>query len=328
MGVTGLLPQLGPLIRHGNIYAAASGRRVGVDGHVWLHQLAYAHAQSIVLDRDYKPLAADFLQRAQEALGHGIDLVFVFDGAPTPAKRETDTGRAVRRAKAIAALQYNITEPDQKLLRAAVGLGWPAVTAVIRQLRKAGIAYIVAPHEGDAQLAYLQQLGLVWGVTTVDSDFIVHGMTNVFFNVNWRTGKCRRWERKSAEDPSSWPESREPITPFLSLLRGAGLGLVTCFALVNGCDYGTKVHGVGTKTSIHLLQMVAEEHGVLSLRGPDTAVPLLAAALKTVATGKNLVLDCSNLPGLLTDHVSDACRFIQPGHMDNNCFGGSRHVQV
>ena len=139
MGVTGLLPQLGPLIRHANFYAAASGRRVGVDGHVWLHQLAYAHAQSIVLDRDYKPLAADFLQRAQQALGPGFDLVFVFDGAPTPAKRETNEGRAVRRAKAIAALQFNLTEPDPKLLRAAAGLGWHAVEAVIRVLRKAGI---------------------------------------------------------------------------------------------------------------------------------------------------------------------------------------------
>ncbi len=78
---------------------------------MWLHQLAYAHVQSIVLNRDdYKPLAADFLQRAKQASGHGFDLVFVFDGAPTPAKRETDSGRAVRRAKAIAVLQY-IVQP-------------------------------------------------------------------------------------------------------------------------------------------------------------------------------------------------------------------------
>ncbi len=51
---------------------------------------------------------------------------------------------------------YNLTEPDPKLLRAAVGSGWYAVEAIIRVLRKAGITYIVAPHEGDAQLAYLQ----------------------------------------------------------------------------------------------------------------------------------------------------------------------------
>ena len=266
---------------------------------MWLHQLAYAHAQSIVLDRDYKPLAADFLQRAQQALGRGVDLVFVFDGASTPAKRETDSGRAVRRAKAIAALQYNLTEPDPKLLRAAVGLGWQAVVAVIQLLRKAGITYIIAPHEGDTQLAYLQRQGLVWGVSTVDSDFVVHGMSNVFFNVRWGTGKCRRWCRQIAEDPSSWPESSESRTPFLNLLRGAGLGLVTCFALVNGCDYGTKVHGVGTMTNINVLQKVAEEHGVLSLSEPVIAVPFLAAALKTVASGKSQMLHCSSMSALL-----------------------------
>ncbi len=30
---------------------------------MWLPKLAYAHAQSIVLDHDYKPLAFAFLQR-------------------------------------------------------------------------------------------------------------------------------------------------------------------------------------------------------------------------------------------------------------------------
>ena len=173
-------------------------------------------------------------------------------------------------------------------------MGWPAVEAIIRVLRKARITYVVAPHEGDAQLAYLQQIGLVWGVTTVDSDFIVHGMTNVFFNVNWRAGKCRRWERQLAEDPSTWLQSSESKTPFLNLLRGAGLGLVTCFALVNGCDYGTKVLGVGTKTRITILQKVAEEHGVLSLGEPRLAVPLLDIALKIVGTGKAMMLDCSS----------------------------------
>ena len=69
-------------------------------------------------------------------------------------------------------------------------------------------------------------------------------------------------------DPSAWHESSEARIPFVNPLRGARLGLVTCFALVNACDYGTKVHGVGAMTNINVLQKVTEEHGVLSLMEP------------------------------------------------------------
>jgi len=82
MGLKDLLPELGPLVCMSNIYAVARGRRVDVDGHVWLHQLAYAHAQSIALDRVYQPLAINFLQQAHVALGRGLELLFVFDVPP------------------------------------------------------------------------------------------------------------------------------------------------------------------------------------------------------------------------------------------------------
>ena len=77
-------------------------KRVGIDAHVCLHKLAYAHSQSIVIDGDdYKPpLALDFAQEAQIVMGRGIELMFVFNGRPTPAKLETDQASQVRRAKA------------------------------------------------------------------------------------------------------------------------------------------------------------------------------------------------------------------------------------
>ena len=63
-----------------------------MDGHVWLQQLAYPYTQSIV-ETTYTPLAMAFLQPTQVALGRGLELVFVFDGARTPAKEETDLER-------------------------------------------------------------------------------------------------------------------------------------------------------------------------------------------------------------------------------------------
>ena len=121
-----------------NVFELSKGRRIGVDGHVWLHNLAYQHAESIVVLHDYRSLARDFLQRAVTAQGYGCQLLFVFDGAPTPAKSETDQARQVRRQKAMQQVMYEEV-PDAKTLRAAVSLGWEAVKAVLIELTISGL---------------------------------------------------------------------------------------------------------------------------------------------------------------------------------------------
>ena len=275
MGIPGLLKQVGPLLTRENLYAIARGRTVGVDGHVWLHQLAYGFAQCIVVEKNYQPLARQFLQQALTAQSHGVTMVFVFDGAPTPAKRETDQSRQVRRAKAVAKLQLGL-DPDPKVLRAAVALGWAAVEAVIRLLRQYGIPYLVAPYEADAQLALLCRESLVWGVTTVDSDFIVHGMANIFFKVQWRTGRCHMYRRSLLENPASWPVTAEvQQSPLLQIVRSAGLEVLLCFGLLVGCDYGTKIKGVGGKKAVRILQDLSEAFGVGVLACASSALDRL-----------------------------------------------------
>lgn len=46
-------------------------------------------------------------------------------------------------------------------------------------LKQAGIEYIVAPYEADAQLAYLSISGYVDAVITEDSDLLAYGATRV-----------------------------------------------------------------------------------------------------------------------------------------------------
>jgi len=46
---------------------------------------------------------------------------------------------------------------------------------VILALRQAGIKYMVAPYESDAQLALLSKEGLVDVVISEDSDLLVYG---------------------------------------------------------------------------------------------------------------------------------------------------------
>ena len=75
MGVQDLLKLVDPLLRKGNIFALARGRRIGIDGHVILHRLAYHHAHSIVVDNDFGPLARDTVQTFQMILGKGVDVL-------------------------------------------------------------------------------------------------------------------------------------------------------------------------------------------------------------------------------------------------------------
>ncbi len=47
-----------------------------------------------------------------------------------------------------------------------------------------GIAYVVAPYEADAQLAYMFQEKLIDFVVTEDSDLLAYGVTKVLFKMD------------------------------------------------------------------------------------------------------------------------------------------------
>ena len=287
MGIPGILKHVNAVCTRENIYYLCRGKRLGIDAFVWLHMLAYSNAQSIVVDKNLEPLAQAFLQQCLMVQGHGVELLFVFDGAPTPAKRVTDQGRQARRAKAISQLHLD-QEPDPKTLRAAVSLGWAAVEAVITLLRQHGIPYIVAPYEADAQLALLSRQGLIWAAATVDSDFIVHGLHNIFFKVNWRSGRCHYYNREILEDPSMWPAATTKCSDLMELVKEGGLEVLLCFALLVGCDYDTKIKGVGPKLSVALLkEMVKSSGGVGVLQDAIKMVDALAPLVMALASASD-----------------------------------------
>lgn len=46
-------------------------------------------------------------------------------------------------------------------------------------LKDRGVAFVVAPYEADAQMAYLALRGDVWAVVTEDSDLLAYGCPRV-----------------------------------------------------------------------------------------------------------------------------------------------------
>jgi exonuclease-1 len=53
---------------------------------------------------------------------------------------------------------------------------------LIKALRREKVAYIVAPYEADAQLAYLERCNVIDAVVTEDSDLLVFGCRTVSFS--------------------------------------------------------------------------------------------------------------------------------------------------
>ena len=60
---------------------------------------------------------------------------------------------------------------------------------LIKALRREKVAYIVAPYEADAQLAYLERCNVIDAVVTEDSDLLVFGCRTVSF-ARPRSARC------------------------------------------------------------------------------------------------------------------------------------------
>jgi exonuclease-1 len=136
--VNDLTSQLRPAIRKVNIAVSCRGLRVGVDAGVWLHVFCQCCADEVVLHKKYGGVVERFLARAAYLQSIGIILVFVFDGAPCPAKFGTDAQRAGRRALAYAKVEQAngaLTQPSSTDLRAAISVNWEMKSEVIDALR-------------------------------------------------------------------------------------------------------------------------------------------------------------------------------------------------
>ena len=59
----------------------------------------------------------------------------------------------------------------------------------VQALKQAGIPYVVAPYEADAQMAYMARSGIVDLVITEDSDLLAYGCPEVVFKLQ-RSGDC------------------------------------------------------------------------------------------------------------------------------------------
>ncbi|KNC51104.1 uncharacterized protein AMSG_06449 [Thecamonas trahens ATCC 50062] len=245
MGIQGLLPLLAEVTKRTHVSSFA-GQTFGVDISCWLHAGATRCATQLALGQPTRGYVDFVLDRIACLRHNKVSPYVVFDGQSLPAKAGTNTARSARRAEAKALGEALLRKGDhagaKDAFKRAVSITSTMVRHVQHALKAAGIPFVVAPFEADAQLAWLQISGVVDAVLTEDSDLLVFGVTSMVCKMTY-AGDC----------------SHVDLSPG-ALARVTALKLATfdhklfrAMCILSGCDYLPSIRGIGLKTANSLL---------------------------------------------------------------------------
>ncbi|GFW53235.1 exonuclease 1 [Trichonephila clavipes] len=103
---------------------------------------------------------------------------------------------------------------------------------VIEACKRKHVDCIVAPYEADAQLAYLNKIGMVQLIITEDSDLILFGCTNIFFKMD-NCGGGLLYEKENLDKSFGTKASKFCFEKFRYM------------CILSGCDYLQSLPGIG-----------------------------------------------------------------------------------
>ncbi|KAK4537362.1 hypothetical protein CDCA_CDCA12G3387 [Cyanidium caldarium] len=251
MGIHSLLPVLKPICFERHISEFRHGR-AGVDGYSWLHKGAASCAVELCTGgetaaeraRGCRRYVEYFMLRVRMLRHYQVEPVVVFDGGRVPAKERTEQDRRRSRDKHLALGRRELARGNlaaaEAFLQRAVDVTPHMALEVIRELRKAGVAYCVAPYEADAQLAYLSRHELVDVIITEDSDLVVYRAKRIFFKMD-RYGYGELFEYRNLgaiNEPNLLTFTPE---------------MLMWMCVLAGCDFFEGVPGVGVRRAHQLV---------------------------------------------------------------------------
>ena len=127
----------------------------------------------------------------------------------------------------------------RKRLKAAAVITNQMVCSVILNLRSAGIPYLVAPYEADAQLAFLSRERIVDFVVAEDADLIVFGVQRILLKLK-RSPDVEADLFDADRMRGDWQDP--------DFLRKV--------CILSVCDYLPNLPGVGLQTAINFLRQI------------------------------------------------------------------------
>ena len=249
---------------------ALRGRRLALDGNGELYQFL-----ALIRQRDGTPLhdqtgritshlSGLFYRSTRLIADYGLQLVYVFDGAPPALKAaEIAHRRAVRqryeeeleqaRAAGDLARAYSKSTMTSRLTR-------DMVNEAMTLLRLMGIPVVQAPSEGEAQAAHMARAGAVWAAASKDYDSLLFGATRL---VRFLTLSGKEFLPSRGAFRALTPEVID-LPRMLAALDITREQLVDLGILV-GTDFNPGVKGIGPKKALALVQ----RHGAIEQMPPE-----------------------------------------------------------
>ena len=175
----------------------------------------------------------------------GVVPFLIFDGDYLPSKAATEADRAKRREDSrkagLGLLNVGKTSQAYLELQKAVDVTPEMARQLIEELKKAGVKYIVAPYEADAQLVYLERTRIIDGILSEDSDLLVFGAKCLLTKLD-QYGNCIEINKVN------FCACREIN------LTGWSEREFRQMAILSGCDYLASINNMGLKTAYRMVR--------------------------------------------------------------------------
>jgi len=248
MGVTGLLKALKP-ITFDVLLPDYKGKTAGVDGHAWLHKAAYGCARAVVKGLKCDTYVNYIMKNIRTLHNCGVTPIVVFDGAPLPMKNEENKKRRqLRKQNKEKAEQLEASgdmQGAETYYQKSISITFQMVMNCVAALKQNNVQYIIAPYEGDSQLAYMFTSGMVDFCITEDSDLLVFGVRNIFTKLNHQlgTGQGINLDRLETYQPDKKQNNRTDLCSVMKWFRNH-VDFVH-MAVLSGCDYLNSLRGIG-----------------------------------------------------------------------------------
>lgn len=244
MGIENLLKFLNPYFHKRNIQEF-KGKKIGIDGYVWLHKSLYGNNLKMAFDEDPNSFLIFLKKKTEKFLEWGLIPIFVFDGDRLPIKGKTESKREEARTRQFEKAELLLT--DNNILGAkleyikSIDITPEMAYKFILILDELKVEYFVSPYESDAQLAYLSRTKYIDIVCTEDSDLIAYRCCRLIYKLDLNTGKC-----------SYIKYYRDIIRNEKSKFYKWGYEKFLDFCILSGCDY-FKVPGISANTAYKLI---------------------------------------------------------------------------
>ncbi|NWS33826.1 EXO1 Exonuclease, partial [Polioptila caerulea] len=244
MGIQGLLQFIKEAAEPSHV-KKYKGLTVAVDTYCWLHKGAYACAEKLARGEPTDVYVVFCMKLVHMLLSFGIKPILVFDGCTLPSKKEVEKARRERRQASLLKgkqlLQEGRLSEARECFGRSINITHAMAHEVIKAARAQGIDCIVAPYEADAQLAYLNKIGMVQAIITEDSDLLAFGCKKVFLKIDkfgngleidqTRLGNCKQLGNVFTEEKFRY------------------------MCILSGCDYLPSIHGIGLAKACKLLKL-------------------------------------------------------------------------